>query len=100
MVRDADPEAISPVLENLKRQILERLDTIVQRSIPDDLSDANEKRRLASGMIPPGLNTRSDAEDEDINDEDELEKRRTYDGKGVNKRDYVTEYVALETEEE
>lgn len=56
-------------VENLKRSILEQLDAIVQRSIPNndddddndnDVSDANEKRRLASGIVPPGVNYKRD----------------------------------------
>ncbi|KAF2675636.1 hypothetical protein K458DRAFT_425324 [Lentithecium fluviatile CBS 122367] len=89
-VREVDEDAIVPAVENLKREILERLDAIVQRSTPDDdLLDANEKRRLASGVIPPGLNTR----DEDRQDAHAMyisngswQKRRVYDHSGVNKR--------------
>ncbi|KAF1978971.1 hypothetical protein BU23DRAFT_191728 [Bimuria novae-zelandiae CBS 107.79] len=90
-VREVDEDAIVPAVENMKREILERLDAIVQRSTPDDdLLDANEKRRLASGVIPPGLNARDedrrDANDIDEVDVEEVEKRRVYDHSGVNKR--------------
>ncbi|KAL5425278.1 hypothetical protein PMIN06_004773 [Paraphaeosphaeria minitans] len=45
MVRDADADAISPILENLKREVLERLDVIAQQSTPnEDVSDEIEKR--------------------------------------------------------
>ncbi|KAJ4303190.1 hypothetical protein N0V90_002083 [Kalmusia sp. IMI 367209] len=45
LVREASGEAISPVLDTMKREILERLDAIIQRSVSDNHSfDANDKR--------------------------------------------------------
>ncbi|KAF1973222.1 hypothetical protein BU23DRAFT_140416 [Bimuria novae-zelandiae CBS 107.79] len=65
-VRKVDENTIIPAVENLKREIFERLDTIVLRSIPDDEQNqgfklSNDKRRLASGTTGVEPNYKRDA---------------------------------------
>ncbi|KAF1972993.1 hypothetical protein BU23DRAFT_554536 [Bimuria novae-zelandiae CBS 107.79] len=91
-VRDVDEDNIIPAVENLKREILERLDTIVLRSIPDhgrnqNFELSNGKRRLASGATGAEPNYKRDARDQNVGGSWQKRDARVYDHSGVNKRD-------------
>ncbi|KAL5413527.1 hypothetical protein PMIN03_003738 [Paraphaeosphaeria minitans] len=79
VIREAEADPKASVLDNLKREVLERLETIVLRSIPDEdeedqtFGPSNDKRRLAYGATKADPNYKRDA--------------RFYDHDKVNRRD-------------